>query len=156
VAGTDQVRVGDAAPDFTLPSQTGDPVTLSTLYQDRLVVLYFYPADNTGGCTREACAFRDSYEVFADAEAQVVGVSRDSVESHQGFAARHTLPFLLLADVDGAVHRAYGIKRTLGLVPARVTFVIDGEGIVRHTFSSLSRVGAHVDGALAVVRSLAG
>src|SRR5258705_4624934 len=107
------VKVGERAPDFTLPNQSGDPVTLSDVYRDRVVVLYFYPADDTTGCTREACAFRDSYRVFADADARVVGVSHDSVASHQRFAGRHRLPFLLLADGDGAVHQAYGVRRKL-------------------------------------------
>jgi peroxiredoxin Q/BCP len=149
------VRVGEAAPDFTLPTQTGAKVTLSELLRDHVVVLYFYPADDTSGCTREACAFRDSHQVFADAGAQVVGVSQDSVESHERFANKHSLPFVLLADEGGAVHDAYGIKRTLGILPGRVTFVIDTEGVVRHAFSSVTRIGAHVDGALAVVRELA-
>jgi peroxiredoxin Q/BCP len=147
--------VGDAAPDFTLPNQSGEKVALADLRRDHVVVLYFYPADDTPGCTREACAFRDSYQVFADAGARVVGVSQDSVEKHQRFAGKHSLPFVLLADEGGAVHDAYGIKRTLGILPGRVTFVIDREGVVRHAFSSLTRIGAHVDGALAVVRELA-
>lgn len=149
------VRVGEAAPDFTLPNQNGDQVTLSDLRRDTVVVLYFYPADDTYGCTREACSFRDSYDVFAEAGAQVVGVSQDSVESHQRFASKHALPFVLLADPDGVVHERYGIKRSLGVLPGRVTFVIDRDGVVRHAFSSVTRIGAHVDGALAVVRSLA-
>jgi peroxiredoxin Q/BCP len=151
-----EVRVGDRAPDFTLPSQNGDEVTLSDLYAKRTVVLYFYPADETSGCTREACAFRDSYAVFADADAQVVGVSRDSVASHLRFVGRHDLPFLLLSDGRGEVHRRFGVRRRLFFVPDRVTFVIDRTGVVRHHFASLTRVSAHVDGALAVVRELAG
>lgn len=155
MATREAVRVGDVAPDFTLSTQTGEPVTLSQFRGDQVVVLYFYPADNTPGCTREACAFRDSYEVFTAAGARVIGVSVDSVGSHEQFAAKHSLPFLLLSDDGGAVRDAYGIRPTLGVLPGRVTFVIDRTGVVRYAFSSLTRIGTHVDGALAVVRSLA-
>ena len=94
-------KAGDSAHDLTLPDQDGKPVMLSALWAQGPVVLYFYPKDETAGCTAEACSFRDSFEVFRDAGAQVVGVSRDSVESHKNFAAHHRLPFTLLADVDG-------------------------------------------------------
>src|SRR5262249_13719460 len=149
------VEVGDAAPEFTLPDQSGALVSLADLIRDRVVVLYFYPKDETPGCRAEACSFRDSYDVFADAGAQVVGVSGDSVESHARFAGRHELPFVLLADVDGAVRRAYGVAPVLGLLPGRVTFVSDRHGVVRHVFSSLGRIGTHVESALAVVKELA-
>jgi len=155
MATRETVRVGDVAPDFSLPTQNGEQVTLSQFRGEKVVVLYFYPADNTPGCTREACAFRDSYEVFTAAGAQVIGVSVDSVGSHEQFAAKHALPFLLLSDDGGTVRDAYGIRPTLGVLPGRVTFVIDRTGVVRHEFSSLTRIGAHVEGALAVVRSLA-
>ena len=97
------IQAGDKAPDFTLPSQSGEPVRLSDRLGERAVVLYFYPKDNTPGCTAEACAFRDSYEVFADAGADVIGVSSDSVARHAGFAGQHKLPFTLLSDQGGRV-----------------------------------------------------
>jgi peroxiredoxin Q/BCP len=103
------VRIGDRAPDFTLSSSTGQPVRLGDLLKERAVVLYFYPKDETMGCTAEACAFRDSYEVFKEADAEVIGVSDDSVESHRSFAAHHRLPFLLLADAGGTVRKRYGV-----------------------------------------------
>ncbi len=118
------------------------------------MVLYFYPADETTGCTREACRFRDDYERFVDAGAEVVGVSGDSLKSHRSFADHHRLPFALLSDSDGELRRMYGVKRTLGLVPGRVTFVIDREGVVRHVFESQLRATQHVDEALTVVRRL--
>jgi peroxiredoxin Q/BCP len=155
MATREAVRVGDVAPDFSLPTQTGEQVTLQQFRGDKVVVLYFYPADNTPGCTREACAFRDSYEVFTQAGAQVIGVSLDSVDSHEQFAAKHSLPFLLLSDEGGMVRDAYGIRPILGVLPGRVTFVIDRTGVVRYAFSSVTRIGAHVEGALAVVQSLA-
>src|SRR5215475_3232389 len=92
------IGVGDKAPDFTLPSQSGEQVRLHDRVGQRVIVLYFYPRDNTSGCTAEACAFRDSHEVFTDAGAEVIGVSSDSVARHTAFAAKHDLPFTLLSD----------------------------------------------------------
>jgi peroxiredoxin Q/BCP len=148
------VQVGDKAPDFTLPSQSGASVTLSDYQGRQVVVLYFYPKDNTRGCTAEACAFRDSYEVFAAAGAEVIGVSSDSIESHDKFSGRHELPFVLLSDQAGQVRKRYGVPTSLGMLPGRVTYVIDTEGIVQHVFSSMTRIGRHVDDALAVVKRL--
>src|SRR2546426_3845848 len=120
-----KVSVGDVAPDFTLPDQSGTPVRLGDLVGEKTVVLYFYPKDETPGCTIEARAFRDSYEQFTAKDAQVVGVSSDSVRSHRRFARRHNLPFLLLSDADGAVRRLYGGGETLGLLPGRGTPAVD-------------------------------
>ena len=116
---------------------------------------HFYPKDNTSGCTAEACSFRDSYEVFTEAGAEVVGVSSDSVGSHQGFAARHRLPFILLSDSGGTVRKLYGVERTMGIVPGRVTYVIDRDGVVRHIFSSQLNATKHVREAIATLQSLA-
>jgi peroxiredoxin Q/BCP len=131
-----KVGVGDVAPDFTLPSQSGTPVRLGDMIGGKALVLYFYPKDDTPGCTAEACSFRDGYEAFVEAGAEVVGVSSDSAESHKRFAARHALPFVLLSDEGGEVRKLYGVPSTLGLLPGRVTYVIDRDGIVRHVFSS--------------------
>lgn len=147
------LQVGDKAPDFTLPDQSGTPVTLSEKLAEKVVVLYFYPKDDTRGCTAEACSFRDSYESFTDAGAEVIGISSDSVASHEKFAARNDLPFVLLSDSDKTVRGQYGAK-TLGVVPGRITFVIDQGGVIRHAFSSLMNIGGHVDDALAVVKQL--
>src|SRR5215475_8213654 len=146
------IKVGDQAPNITLNDQAGNPVSLADLIKEHVVVLYFYPKDETGGCTKEACSFRDAYDVFAEAGAQVVGVSSDGVESHARFAGRHSLPFMLLSDEGGKVRSTYGIAPVLGVLPGRVTFVIDRQGVVRHAFSSMTRIGAHVDGALSVVK----
>jgi len=147
---------GDRAPDFTLPSAEGDRVTLSDLTKTkrRTVVVFFYPKDDSPGCTTEACGFRDLYEEFARAGAEVLGISADSAASHQRFAGKHKLPMKLLTDADGAVRRAYGVRATLGLFPGRATFVVDRDGVVRHTFASQLRVVSHVQQALAVVRQL--
>jgi thioredoxin-dependent peroxiredoxin len=146
--------IGDTAPDFTLPSQTGESVTLSDYRGKKVVVLYFYPKDNTRGCTAEACAFRDSYEAFTDSGAEVIGVSSDSVDSHGRFSGKHSLPFVLLADKGGQVRKQYGVPNTLMVIPGRVTFVIDREGIIRHVFSSMVNIGAHIDEALTKVKEL--
>ena len=145
--------VGDPAPDFTLPASSGT-VRLTDVLRDKTVVLYFYPKDETAGCTAEACAFRDSYEVFTQAGAEVIGVSADTVESHRSFAAHHRLPFQLLCDPGGEVRRRYGVSGILGLLPGRVTFVIDRQGIVRHVFDSQFKATRHVAEALETVRRL--
>ena len=149
------LQVGDKAPDFTLPDQSGAPVRLSDRLGERVVVLYFYPKDNTPGCVAEACSFRDSYESFSDAGADVIGVSSDTVESHEKFSGRHELPFTLLSDRDRAVRKQYAAT-TLGIVPGRITYVIDKGGVVRHAFSSMRNIGGHVDDALVVVKQLQG
>jgi peroxiredoxin Q/BCP len=148
------IQVGDKAPDFTLPAQTGEQVRLSDRLGQRVVVLYFYPRDETSGCTAEACAFRDSYEVFAEAGAEVIGVSSDSVDKHAAFADHHKLPFTLVSDEKGQLRKTYGVPSILGVVPGRVTYVIDRTGTVRHVFSSMTNIGRHVNDALDVVKEL--
>jgi thioredoxin-dependent peroxiredoxin len=148
------IQVGDKAPDFTLSAQSGAPVRLRYRLGERVVVLYFYPKDDTRGCTAEACAFRDSYEVFIDAGAEVIGVSSDSVGKHAAFAGKHKLPFTLLSDEGGQVRKRYGVPAVAGLLPGRVTYVIDRQGMVRHVFNSMTNISQHVDDALEVVRQL--
>jgi thioredoxin-dependent peroxiredoxin len=148
------IGVGDQAPDFTLPSQSGEPVRLSDRLGEQVVVLYFYPRDNTPGCTAEACAFRDSHEVFSEAGAEVIGVSSDSADRHAAFAGRYDLPFTLLSDAGGRVRKSYGVPAVLGVLPGRVTYVIDRQGTVRHTFNSMTNIDQHVGDALAVVQRL--
>lgn len=150
-----RVAVGDRAPDFTLPDQTGKFVRLSDLLREHAVVLYFYPKDETAGCTAEACSFRDSYEVFKDAGAEVVGISSDTVESHQSFAQHHRLPFVLLSDSDGGLRKLYGVPMTMGMWPGRVTYIIDRDGIVQHIFSSQLQFERHVTEALKTIQALA-
>ena len=150
--GASGIQVGDAAPDFDLPDASGRRVRLADFKGKRGVVLYFYPKDDTPGCTKEACSFRDSYEEFRDAGAEVIGVSSDSEASHRSFAEKHRLPFVLVADAGGELRRRYGVPSTLGLLPGRVTYVIDREGIVRHVFNSQLQAAKHVDEALAVLR----
>jgi thioredoxin-dependent peroxiredoxin len=143
-----QVKVGDVAPDFKLSSSAGREVSLSEFAGVKSVVLYFYPKDETAGCTKEACAFRDSYETFRDQGAEVLGVSSDSVDSHKKFAEHHSLSFPLLSDPHGNVRKAYGVPSTLGLLPGRVTYVIDKQGVVRAIFNSQVHPEQHVKEAL--------
>ncbi|WP_375765784.1 peroxiredoxin [Archangium gephyra] len=150
------IKTGDQAPDFSLPKQDGTSVQLKDLLQKAAVVLYFYPKDDTPGCTKEACSFRDSYEAFKDAGAEVVGISSQSAASHEAFAAKYRLPFTLLADEGGTVRRQYGVPSTLGLLPGRVTYVIDRKGIVRHVFNSQLNATRHVTEALGIVKQLQG
>ena len=145
------VRVGDPAPDFTLPDQRGQLVRLHDLTEKKNVALYFYPKDATPGCTAEARAFRDAYDAFTAADTEVIGVSSDSVKSHERFAANERLPFLLLSDRKGAVRDLYGVERTLGILPGRVTYVIGRGGIVRHVYSSQLRATQHTREALQAV-----
>jgi peroxiredoxin Q/BCP len=149
--GSASVRVGDRAPEFSLEDAEGKTVRLADL-RGSPVVLYFYPKDDTPGCTKEACTFRDQYEDFQEAGARVIGVSSDSRASHRRFAERYRLPFTLLSDRGGKVRKLFGVPATLGLLPGRVTFVIDGEGIVRHVFNSQLDATRHVREALAALR----
>jgi len=142
---------GTAAPDFELPDQHGNLVRLSQYRGNRSVVIYFYPKDDTSGCTIQACGFRDDFEKFQEAGAEVIGISDDSTASHLKFASKYRLPFTLLSDRGGSVRKLYGVRKTLGVIPGRVTFVIDRDGIVRHVFSSQAKPARHVAEALAAL-----
>jgi thioredoxin-dependent peroxiredoxin len=149
------VKVGDGAPDFTLISQFGDNVTLSEYLGSKNVVLYFYPKDESPGCTKEACSFRDSYQQLADLGAEVLGVSGQSVESHVAFAGHYGLPFILLSDKDNKVRELYGVPATMGIIPGRVTYIIDKKGTVRHIFNSQTQAQRHVEEAKRTLEELA-
>jgi len=148
------VKPGDKAPDFTLTSQSGQSVRLYDRLRSKVVVLYFYPKDETPGCTAEACAFRDSYEVFTDAGAEVIGISSDSADKHAAFAGHHNLPFTLLSDEGRRVRKSFGVPPKLGLIPGRVTYVIDRTGTVRNSFNSMTNIDQHVNQALKTVQRL--
>lgn len=148
------VEVGERGPEFEATAHTGEKVRLADYRGKSAVVVYFYPKDNTAGCTAQACSFRDSYEAFTEAGAVVIGVSGDSFESHEQFAQTQRLPFLLVSDADGKLRKAFGVPKTLGIIPGRVTYVIDKEGIVRMKFNSQLDPKRHITEALAVVRGL--
>ena len=143
------VEIGDSAPEFSLPSDGGGTISLRDL-RGRKVVLYFYPKDDTPGCTKEACGFRDSLPDFSRLGTEIVGVSRDSVACHEKFKAKHDLPFRLGADEDGVVCEIYGVwqekmnygRKYVGIV--RSTFLIDEGGIVRGLWRNV-RVPGHVE-----------
>ncbi|AVQ70777.1 putative peroxiredoxin bcp [Microcystis aeruginosa NIES-1211] len=147
------IKVGDQVPNFSLPSQTGTTVNIGDLIGKKSLVIYFYPKDDTPGCTAESCAFRDSYEVFTDAGAEVIGISADSPQSHQQFAQKYNLPFTLLSDSDNRVRKLFGVPSTLFVLPGRVTYIIDKEGIVRHIFDSMLDFKAHVTESLNTIKS---
>ncbi|WP_052548226.1 peroxiredoxin [Enhygromyxa salina] len=151
------LQIGQQAPDFDATTHAGESISLSALRGDKAVVLYFYPKDETPGCTAEACSFRDAYEDFTDAGAVVIGVSSDSPDSHEKFAANHRLPFKLISDESGDLRRSYDVpKAMLGMLPGRVTYVIDKQGKVQHVFNSMLKAKRHVAEALTVVKRLAG
>jgi thioredoxin-dependent peroxiredoxin len=147
------IKVGDAAPEVAFNVHDGGRMTLSD-FKGRVVVLFFYPRDHSPICTQEVCSFRDSFSDFQRAGAAVIGVSGDSQTSHGEFAAGNQLPYLLASDPDGAVRRAFGVRKRLGLLPGRVTYVIDREGIVRNVFQSQFFARKHVDNALRIVQQL--
>jgi thioredoxin-dependent peroxiredoxin len=149
------LNIGEKAPDFTLQTATGESFSLSQALQKNNVVLYFYPKDDTRGCTAQACSFRDQYDIFRENNAEVVGISSDNVETHQQFSAKHQLPFTLLSDPKGEVRKLYRVPRTLGIVPGRVTYLIDRQGIVRYAFNSQLKPLEHVAGTLEVLKTLA-
>ena len=152
------LKVGDKAPDFTLPSDGGGKVSLKAL-KGKSVVLYFYPKDDTSGCTAEACAFRDALPNFSKTKAAVIGISRDSVASHDKFKTKHGLPFPLASDEDGKVCEAYGTwveksmygRKYMGI--ERATFLIDGKGIIRHIWRKV-KVPGHAAEVLEAVAAL--
>ena len=145
------LELGQDAPDFTLPRDGGEDVTLSALRPSK-VVLYFYPKDDTYGCTKEACAFRDAYQDFTDVGAEVVGISSDTAASHEHFAQKNRLPFVLLADTEGTARKAFKVPNTLFFIQGRATFVINPEGKVAHAFNSQLNFSKHVDEALRIIR----
>jgi thioredoxin-dependent peroxiredoxin len=149
-----KVQVGDLAPDFTLPNQLGKQISLRDFRGKANIVLYFYGMDNGSLCTAEACAFRDSFQAFMESEAQIIGICSDSVESHQQFAVKQRLPFILLSDKGETVRKLYGVPSALGILPGRVTYVIDKQGIVRHTFSSFFAPKKHAPEALNALKAL--
>jgi peroxiredoxin Q/BCP len=132
----------------------GETIALADLWRDRIVVLFFYPKDGTLICTKEACAFRDAFEDFLEAGATVVGVSGDSAENHRAFVEGHRLPFLLATDANRALRRAFGVPKSMGILPGRVTYVIDRDGVIRRVFSAQFAADRHVREALDSITQL--
>ena len=148
------LAAGDRAPLVALNDQKGEEHRSDQL-AGKALVLFFYPKDDTPGCTTEACAFRDSYADLQALGAEVWGVSADDQASHQRFASRHELPFPLLVDQGNALRKAFGVPNVFGLLPGRVTYVIDGEGVIRYVFNNLLDGAAHRNEARAALQRLA-
>ena len=142
------VSAGDRAPDFTLPDQDGTPRSLTSLLANGPVVLFFYPAAMTTGCTRESCHFRDLAKEFADAGGQRVGISMDDVDKQKKFADKHTFDYPLLSDESGDVARSFGVKRRMVSPVKRATFVIDRDRTIRKVVTSELNMDVHADEAL--------
>jgi len=148
------IKIGDSAPEFSLISQNGSTISLRDFRGKKVVVLYFYPKDDTPGCTAESCAFRNQYEVFKTAGAEVIGISGDSRESHQRFATKYNLPFTLLSDPGDQVRKQYGATTAFGFIPGRVTYIIDQNGIVQYVFDSMLNFNGHVQESLKKLKQL--
>lgn len=148
----EKIKIGDSIPTFALLDQNNVEVKIKDKVGAPLVI-YFYPKDDTPGCTREACGFRDDFEDFNDLGAEIFGISSDSPKSHKRFAEKYKLNFTLLSDSKKEVEKLFGVKRNLfGLLLERVTFVVDKEGIVRHIFNSQFEAKKHVKEALNIVQ----
>ena len=149
----DALKIGDMVPIISLPDQHGNLVNFDDFINKHPLVIYFYPKDDTPGCTREACGFRDQFEVFQEAGAKIFGISADSPKSHLKFIEKYRLPFSLLSDQDKKVQKQFGVSTSLfGLLPGRVTFIIDREGIIRKVFNSQFQASKHVEEAVRVIR----
>ena len=148
------LQIGDKIPEFTAKDSFGNDFDSSSIVGKKPVVLYFYPKDNTPGCTAQACSFRDQYEDFKDLGAEVVGISSDSTASHEKFAQRYNLPFTLLSDNDKKIRKLFGVKPDLfGLIPGRVTYVADQNGIIQLVFDSMNATN-HIPKALETIKKM--
>jgi peroxiredoxin Q/BCP len=150
-----KIEVGSKVPDFSLFDQNGKVFHLSDILGKHNLVIYFYPKDDTQGCTKEACTFRDRYQDFTDSGAEVIGISGDNRTSHRNFATSHNLPFTLLSDENKTVRKLFGVPTDFfGLLPGRVTYIIDKQGIVRYIFKSQTQVEKHVNESLRILKTL--
>jgi len=148
-----EIKVGDTIPDIVLLNQNGELFNLKPETAGKNVVLYFYPKDDSPGCTKQACSFRDQFEDFTDANAVVIGISGQSVESHKEFAEKHRLTFTLLSDEDNKIRKKFGVPTNfLGLLPGRVTYVINKENTVVYIFNSQTNISGHISESLKILK----
>jgi peroxiredoxin Q/BCP len=146
-----QIKLGDYIPDFSLKDQDGNLLEISNYMGKKKLVIFFYPQDGSLNCTKEACYFRDLSEVFDEADAVVIGISGQSVESHKEFAERNKLKYTLLSDSENTVRKLFGVPgRVFGFVPGRVTYVVDRSGKVVYIFDSQTETQRHADEALKI------
>lgn len=152
---TMKVTVGSKVPAFELKNQYDELFSVDSVIGKKNLVIYFYPKDDSPGCTKEACSFRDQFAVFADADAMIIGISAQSVESHLAFAQKHRLNYLLLSDTGNKVRNLFGVPSNLfGLIPGRVTYIVDKKGVVVYLFNSQMSAEKHVDEALRILQSM--
>jgi peroxiredoxin Q/BCP len=150
-----KVEVGSSIPLFSLKDQNGTLFQIKDLLGKKNLVIYFYPKDDSPGCTKQACSFQDQYDVFKKADAEIIGISEQSVKSHKEFSEKHNLNFILLSDVENDVRKQFGVPTNLfGLLPGRVTYIVDKTGIVIYMFNSQTQATKHVDVALKILTSL--
>lgn len=148
------LQVGDAIPNFKTLDNNGNVFESSTIVGVKPAVFYFYPKDNTPSCTTQACGFRDQYEDFKDLGVEVIGISGDSIDSHQNFINKYSLPFILLSDNDKKIRKLFGVKSNLfGLIPGRVTYVVDKKGIIKLVFESMDSTN-HITKALEIIKQI--
>ncbi|MEX1191127.1 MAG: peroxiredoxin [Brumimicrobium sp.] len=149
------IKKGDKCPQFELKNQSGEMFDISTLLGKKMFILYFYPKDDSPGCTKQACSFRDAYEDFLEIGAEVIGISSDDEDDHKSFAKKHNLPFILLADTKKEVRKKFGVPTNLlGLIPGRVTYIIDQNGVVQGVFNSQLNFDKHVTEAIKILKEL--
>lgn len=150
-----KISTGDKCPPFELKDQDGKLRKSEEFFNKKALVLYFYPKDDSPGCTAQACSFRDAYEDLLESGAEVVGVSGDTLEQHKKFVQKHNLPFTLLADTNNKLRKQFGVPTNFfGLIAGRVTYVIDNKGIVKDIFNSQLDVKGHVKKALEIIEKL--
>ena len=150
-----KIEVGSSVPQFKLNDQNGNLFSISSVIGKKNLVIYFYPKDDSPGCTRVACSFRDQFDVFNEADAMIIGISGQSVESHKKFAEKYRLNFTLLSDEGDKVQKLFGVPvNFLGMVPGRVTYIVDKSGKVIYIFNSQTQATKHVDEALRILKSL--
>ncbi len=150
-----KIEIGSKLPDFKLPDQDGNILDIKDLIGKKNLVIYFYPKDDSPGCTKEACYFQDQFEVFKEADAEVIGISGQSVESHKNFAEKYHLTFTLLSDHGNEIRKLFGVPTNFfGLLPGRVTYIVDKTGTVVHLFDSQIQATKHVDEALDIIKNL--
>ena len=150
-----KIEVGSNVPEFTLADQNGKMFSISSVIGKKNLVIYFYPKDDSPGCTAEACSFRDQYEVFNEADALIIGISGQSVESHKEFSDKYHLRYTLLSDEGNKVRLLFGVPANfLGLIPGRVTYIVDKSGKVIYIFNSQTQTERHVDEALRILKGL--
>jgi peroxiredoxin Q/BCP len=150
-----KVEIGSRIPAFTLSDQNGNTFDITNVIGKKNLVIYFYPKDDSPGCTKEACYFRDQFEVFNQADAVIIGISGQSVESHKKFAEKYRLSYTLLSDEGNKVRKLFGVPTDLfGILPGRVTYIADKSGTVVHIFDSQGQATKHVDEALRILKNL--